>query len=188
MREPIIFMTLLVGLATSIQLQSQRVTESSSEKSLQLVVSASIHKPQPARSVVYTNKHYGFEFALPNSWRGFSILVGEWKGLGPPNGEVKEYSPELSIRHPLWTEADPRQDIPIMVFTHAQWDESEKLQISVTAAPFGPLELGRNNDYVFALPPRYNYNFPDGFQEVDEIISRKPLKAFNVTASIPQHQ
>ena len=65
------------------------------------------------------------------------------------------------------------------VFTHAQWDESEKNQIIVSAAPIGPSELGRNKKFVFALPPRYNSAFPDGFQEVDEIMRRKPLRAFN---------
>jgi hypothetical protein len=69
---------------------------------------------------VYANKHYGFTFTLPNSWKGFSILVSDWSGFDSRDNEIKEHGPEFTIRHPLWTEADPRQDIPIMVFTHAQ--------------------------------------------------------------------
>ncbi|HEY1500297.1 MAG TPA: hypothetical protein VGF88_12015 [Acidobacteriaceae bacterium] len=29
--------------------------------------------------------------------------------------------PLLSIRNPHWTEANPWQDIPIMIFTNSQW-------------------------------------------------------------------
>jgi hypothetical protein len=185
MREPIIFVTLLVGLATFCQAQSKSVPEPSSDTFSRFVGQRPTEKAQPAKSVVYTNQHYGFAFTLPKSWKGFSILVSDWSGFGPRDNEMKEHGPEFTIRHPLWTEADPRQDIPIMVFTHAQWDESEKNQIIVSAAPIGPSELGRNKKFVFALPPRYNYAFPDGFQEVDEIMRRKPLRAFNETAFHP---
>jgi hypothetical protein len=48
---------------------------------------------------------------------------------------------------------------------------------NVSAAPFPPTELGRNKRYVFALPPRYDYAFLDGYLEVEEIMRGKPLKA-----------
>jgi hypothetical protein len=35
----------------------------------------------------------------------------------------------LSIRHPLWTKQNPRQDIPIMVFALAQWQLIEADEI-----------------------------------------------------------
>ena len=35
------------------------------------------------------------------------------------------------------------------------------------------------------ITPRYNYAFRDGFEEVDEIIRRKPLRAFYETAFHP---
>jgi hypothetical protein len=57
-----------------------------------------------------------------------------------------------------------------MIFTLTQWDLVEKEEISLGAAPIGPSELGRNEEYVFALPARYNYAFITGFEEVDEII------------------
>jgi hypothetical protein len=134
---------------------------------------------------MYTNKRYGFAFSLPNSWKGFSILVSDWSGSDSRDNVIKEHGPEFTIRNPLWTEAYPRQDIPIMVFTRAQWNEIEKNQIIVSAAPIGPSELGRNKKFVFALPARYNYAFPDGFQEVDKIILRKPLRAFDETTPHP---
>jgi hypothetical protein len=37
-------------------------------------------------------------------------------------------------------------------------------------------ELGRNNLYVFALPPRWNYDFSEGHEEAENIIKSNPLK------------
>lgn len=65
-----------------------------------------------------------------------------------------------------------------MIFTPEQWNLIEKEKLSVSAAPIGPSELGRNSKYVFALPARYNFAFPTGFEEVQKIIESKPLKAF----------
>ena len=57
-----------------------------------------------------------------------------------------------------------------MVFTPAQWRSVRQEKFLVSAAPFGPGELGRNSKYVFALPPRYDYSFPPGYEEVEEIM------------------
>jgi hypothetical protein len=35
--------------------------------------------------------------------------------------------------------------------------------------------LGVNEKYVFALPARYNYAFPAGYEEVENIIASQPL-------------
>ena len=43
-----------------------------------------------------------------------------------------------------------------------------------------PIELGRNSDYVFALPARYNYAFPEGYEEVDDIIESGAFEAYDV--------
>jgi len=74
-------------------------------------------------SVEYRNTEYGFSFALPESWRGYTIATGTWDGLttGEQGETVSEQGLQLSIRHPQWTEAEPRQDIPIIIFTLAQW-------------------------------------------------------------------
>ena len=64
-----------------------------------------------------------------------------------------------------------------MVFTIAQWNALLKDKFIVSAAPIGPGELGRNHTYVFALPARFDYAFPTGYEEVEEILRGKPLRA-----------
>jgi hypothetical protein len=49
--------------------------------------------------------------------------------------------------------------------------------MAVSAAPIGPSELGRNTNYVFALPARYNFAYLPGWEEVDETVQHKPLQA-----------
>jgi len=106
-------------------------------------------------------------------------VTDQWSGYhntGGPNGdETITTGPIISIRHPQWTSADPRQDIPIMVFTVAQWKALEKDKFSVSAAPIKPGELGRNRKYVFALPPRFDYAFPTGYEEVEQIAAGNSL-------------
>lgn len=67
-----------------------------------------------------------------------------------------------------------------MVFTLDQWQGLQRMEFSVGAAPVGPTELGRNNKYVFALPARYNFAFPTGYEEVERILEGNPLLAFAV--------
>jgi hypothetical protein len=89
-----------------------------------------------------------------------------------------EKGPLILIGHPLSTKDNPRQHIPIMIFTKAQWQLVEEDKLIVSAAPVGPSELGRNSKYVFALPPRFDYADIDGRQEVGEILQHHPLHAF----------
>jgi hypothetical protein len=103
-----------------------------------------------------------------------SVVHGKRLTFKPAN--VKESGPSITIRHPLWTEAIPRQDIPILVLTTAQWNEQE--QLSFGAAPFGPGEMAHNGQFVFALPARYNYAFPLGYEEVEKILRRRPFRTF----------
>ncbi|MEQ8196610.1 MAG: hypothetical protein ABRQ27_01135 [Clostridiaceae bacterium] len=129
-----------------------------------------------SNSVIYRNSQYGFNFTLPSSWSGYTIVDGKWEGLEVGNGDnIIETGPIINIRHPKWTTANPRQDIPIMVFTIAQWNSMQQDKFHIGAAPINPSELGRNSKYVFALPARYNYAFPTGFEEVEEILKNKPL-------------
>ncbi|HEY5562945.1 MAG TPA: hypothetical protein VIK72_14535 [Clostridiaceae bacterium] len=113
---------------------------------------------------------------MPNSWKGYSIVTDKWEGRDTKSGNVTETGPMFSIRHPQWTSATPRQDIPIMVFTIAQWKLILQETLAVSAAPIGPSELGRNSKYVFALPARYNFAYPIGYQEVEQILQNKPLQ------------
>lgn len=133
--------------------------------------------PPPLEGIVYRNDDYGFDLALPDPWAGYAVIADTWEGAAP-GGPVIETGPMILIRHPLWTEAVPRQDIPIMVFTAAQWDAMQAEEFHIGAAPIGPSELGRNATHVFGLPARYNYAFPEGFEEVDDIISGGAFTAF----------
>lgn len=90
-------------------------------------------------------------------------------------GKVVQTGPMLSIRHPLWTVTSERQDIPILIYTLGQWSSLSKEEFNMGAAPIPPSELGRNAAYVFALPVRYNYAFPTGYQEVEKILQGNPL-------------
>jgi hypothetical protein len=123
----------------------------------------------------YENGDYGFSVILPVDWEGYTIIVSEWAGDRRDvnnGGGGTETGPLIYIRHPSWTEEDPYQDIPVMVFTYKQWEEvqSESEELTIGAAPVPPGELTRNKNYVFALPARYNFAFPRGFEQVDEIV------------------
>lgn len=129
--------------------------------------------------IVYSNTEYGFNFTLPENWKDYKIITDKWEGLavGGAQGEtVATTGPMISIRHPEWTTEKPRQDIPIMVFTINQWNELQKDKFHIGAAPVGPSELGRNKEYVFALPARYNFAFPTGYEEVESILQNNPLQ------------
>ncbi len=126
--------------------------------------------------VEYKNSEYGFTFSLPEDWAGYSIVNQKWEGLLIDSASSEKIiGPKIVIRNPLWTMKKPYQDIPIMIFTPSQWDLVQQEKVSLGAAPIGPSELGRNTKYIFALPTRYNFAFPEGFEEVENIINSKPL-------------
>lgn len=136
-------------------------------------------------SITYVNDNYGFTFTLPISWQGYTLIESTWNGMDVASGKQTETGPLLSIRHPGWTQDTPRQDIPIMIFTLAQWDAVKNETLSVSAAPIPPRELGRNSTYVFTLPARYNYAFPEGYQEVEDIIAGEPLNPTETINTAP---
>ena len=145
-----------------------------------LIDAVTLEPYEETNSIVYRNTQYGFNFSLPKSWKGYKIVTDKWKGvaLGDSQGEkVAEIGSLIYIRHPEWTSQNPRQDIPIMVFTLAQWNALQQEKFHIGAAPIGPSELGRNSRYVFALPARYNYAFPTGYEEVENILNSKPLQS-----------
>ena len=112
---------------------------------------------------------------------GYSVLVErrEEELAAKDGGEEKpqqfENGPMIIIRNPLSTDQDPHQDIPIMIFTYAQWKLVQDDNLIVSAASFGPGELSRNAQYVFALPPRYNYGFETGWEDVNSILQHNPF-------------
>ena len=130
--------------------------------------------------VIYRNANFGFSLPLPDSWEGYTVLMENWEGtwLDGSGGDDPQ-GPMISIVHPDATTQQPRQNIPIMVFTIEQWNQLQLEEFSVSAAPFPPAELGRNSIYVFGLPPRYNYAYLEGWEEVEQILSGSPLVTFD---------
>lgn len=138
---------------------------------------------EEANSILYINEEYGFVFPLPESWKNFSIVKSQWEGIPLDSSDPdknKINGPIINIRHPKWTAENMHQDIPIMIFTHEQWQLIENEKLSLGAAPIPPSELGRNKSYIFALPARYNYAFLEGFEEVEKILLNNPLLAFDI--------
>ncbi|NQS76632.1 MAG: hypothetical protein HQP61_09395 [Peptococcaceae bacterium] len=127
--------------------------------------------------IIYRNNEYGFSFSLPDSWEGYKILTRKWQGVTSAEFGQEIAGPLILIRHPHWTVKEPRQDIPIMVFTVEQWETLMSMGFSVSAAPVPPRELDRNERYIFTLPARYNFAFPTGFEEVEKIMESNPLRA-----------
>lgn len=143
-----------------------------------LIDNVTIGTYEEADSSVYKNTQYGFNFHLPKNWNNYTTITDKWDGLSLSdlqNGKIVENGPIIYIRHPQWTFQNKRQDIPIMIFTIKQWDSLQKEEFHIGAAPIGPGELGRNSKYVFALPARYNFAFPTGYEEVENILKSKPL-------------
>jgi hypothetical protein len=128
----------------------------------------------------YRNSQYRFSISLPESWKGYTVINDKWEGYnyGTEGNRVVATGPQIYIRHPLWTLAVPRQDIPIMIFTISEWNDMQADKFHIGAAPINPSELGRNAKYVFALPARYNFAYLPGFEEVDQIIKDGAIKVF----------
>lgn len=163
--------------------QSQKETSAGSQQSSNNNQTAT-SVPDSSNSIVYKNTQYGFNFTLPGGWKGYSIVNSQWEGTAAGGGTAAT-GPMISIRDPRWTSQIPRQDIPIMIFTLEQWNSLQQDKFHIGAAPINPSELGRNNRYVFALPARYNYAFPPGFEEVESILKGKPLKTMDVSQQSP---
>jgi hypothetical protein len=130
--------------------------------------------------LTYNNSDYGFKFSLPADWQGFTTLTQTWTGTPLQGSQYKATitGPEILIRNPNWTSANPYEDIPVMVFTPAEWTEIQKETLAVSAAPIPPSELGQNAKYVFALPARYDFDYKTGYQEVEQIMASNPLMGY----------
>ena len=135
--------------------------------------------PLNATYVEYRNDQYGFSIPLAETWKGFSVLKKTWEGWpinGMENAATSTHGHLLVIRHPNWTVSEPREDMPVMVFTPGEWDLVMQEKLSLGAAPIHPSKLGENSKYIFALPARYNYDYKTGWEEVDQLVHK--LTAF----------
>lgn len=132
--------------------------------------------------VEYRNAEYGFFIPFAENWKGYTMVKKTWEGRFIDGANVPQTSvsgPLIVLRHPAWTETQPREDMPIMVFTPEQWNLVVQEKISLGAAPIPPSILGQNSKYIFALPARYNYDFKPGWEEVDQLVHK--LQAFEPT-------
>lgn len=136
----------------------------------------------PAATAMYRNEQYGFQAPVPTGWHGATVLYYQWEGSDVAGGNITERGPQVTLRSAQWAADHPTEDMPVMVFTPAQWDEVKRGEISVGAAPIPPSELGHNSKYIFALPARYNYDYADGWQEVDRLIHQ--LTTFEPTVAV----
>ena len=132
----------------------------------------------PATGILYKNIQYGFNFFLPDSWKGYFVISDKWEGnvIGLKGDTLVEQGTVILIRNPQWTTQKQRQDIPIMVFTPTQWNSLLRGEFHIGAAPVNPTRLGFNTQYVFALPARYNYAFSTGREEVEKILEGNSLQ------------
>jgi hypothetical protein len=122
--------------------------------------------------VVYINTQYGFRFNLPDDWRGFCVVHRQW------SAGLEDRGPLLLIRNSAYTDEDPHEDIPIMIFTRNQWKRILQEKLIVSAAPCPPAEIAHNRRYVFCTPPRYFYDGYPGVEEVLAILGSQPMHTF----------
>lgn len=137
--------------------------------------------PNTAARLEYKNNEYGFGISLPDTWAAYTTTTEKWSGeaVNAKAGSAPYATgPILIIHSPKWTGPNTYQDIPIMIFTLSQWNELLGEKFHIGAAPIPPSELGRNSKYVFALPARYNYAFPPGYEEVDRILQSGSFRVF----------
>lgn len=139
-------------------------------------------------SIVYTNKQYGFQFSLPESWKGYSIVKSHWEGNTMDKNASKKTSEILF--NPFDSRSSMDRANAKAGYTHyGIYDQSVGLsstgRIFIGAAAIQPSELGQNDRYVFAIPSRYNFAYPPGYEEVDKILQSGPLKAFNPLLAHP---
>jgi len=108
---------------------------------------------------------------LPVTWQGYSVVTGQID---------RGYS--ITLRHPQWTSANPRMDIPILIYPIGQcnqWAYDNPTGCPNTSgAPHGPTERGRNPYYIFVTDSRYNYSFASGWEEVETILQTLKRRIF----------
>lgn len=139
-----------------------------------VVPSTSVTTPEPTPDVVettniYKNDQFGFDITLTDDWVGYSVEAGEWQGqmLSDTSGSTVLSGPKITLKHPSWSTT--KIEIPVMVFTFDEWSRIENKDLSVSAAPIAPRELGRNANNVLALPARYNYGFNASVEQTQAV-------------------
>lgn len=134
-------------------------------------------RPNPGnnREIYYNNNIFGFAVGLPSSWDGYTVNrikddIYDATGKTKTNNGVVGSFEIVELHHPLETAENPREDVPVYIFTSTQWENIQKGEWSVGAAPIPPSLLGQNSQWIMALPARYNYDYKTGWEEVDQIV------------------
>lgn len=134
---------------------------------------------QPSRLPLrYQDARHGLTFSLPASWRGYSVSFQELEDDTYSPVEDKQIivgeTLMITLRHPQWRGGAPHQDIPILVFTRAQWDALHQGKLWPSYYAGGIMnELWHNQGFVFAMSSRYNTDDAvSGWKEVAEIVER----------------
>lgn len=133
----------------------------------------------------YHDSKSGFTFYLPDSWRGYSVLHKQWEGQTYVSANdttiTMARGPVIVLRHPDWTARKIYQDITLVVYTRSQWDGEKQGKFSCTYFAGGTMvELWHNHKYVFAMSTHEGKAELEGWQEVNQIVSR------NVEANAPR--
>ncbi|MEA2098224.1 MAG: hypothetical protein U9P70_04095 [Patescibacteria group bacterium] len=135
--------------------------------------------------MTYSNKKYGFEITLLESWKGYKVFEKLWNGTTLDGHSVKYEGPKIIIRNPKWSEYETWQDIPMLVFTKDEWRLIEANNLNIFTAPIAPKKLGENNRYVFALPPRWiGFTNTLGQNEAQKIVETLKIIASDKTKDL----
>jgi hypothetical protein len=123
----------------------------------------------------YHNRQYDFTFFLPADWKGYSVLMQEWNAELESADYQKvigtERGPMIVLRNPRWTPGEPYSDIPILVFTHNQWDAVKPQRLMVGAAG-SDYEISHNAKYVFGINSHHNWGELRGWEETGKIVQQ----------------
>jgi hypothetical protein len=141
--------------------------------------------------VVYKNDTFGFSIELSADWKGYTVNqikedIYDLTGRTTTNNGVVDSFQIIELHHPSETPDNPREVMPIMILTQAQWGHIFNEEWSVGAAPVPPTLLGQNSQWIIALPARYNYDFEPGWEEVDQLI--RTIKVFEPGANTSDWQ
>jgi hypothetical protein len=128
--------------------------------------------------VRYHSARYDLTFYLPASWRDYSVSVQQLDDERYSPAEDRQvivgHTPMITLRHPQWQASAPYQDIPILVFTRAQWDALHHGELWPSIFAGGVMdELWHSRRFVFAMSSRYNAaDEVRGWKEVADIVEQ----------------
>lgn len=125
--------------------------------------------------IEYRDETCGLVVYLPESWAGFSVIMGEQTPDHEAHrlfSELDDHYYKLIIRHPNWEELAAYQDIVITVMNRYDWNNNAE---SATGGDFEglPERIAGGNDLYLLVKDEEDYS-PDqtGYEEVMEILNQ----------------